>query len=32
MRRETVRDLVTIVAVTILIVGIWLVSQGVSGG
>jgi len=27
MRRETVRDLVTIVAVTILIVGIWLVSQ-----
>ena len=28
MRRETVRDIITIVAITILIVGLWMFAQG----
>ena len=30
MSRETVRDIITIVAITIVIVGLWMFSQGVS--
>ena len=30
MRRETVRDIITIVAITIVIVGLWMFSQAVN--
>jgi len=32
MRRETVRDIVTIIAITILLVGLWMFARGGIGG